>query len=629
MRVVPIVTVLLSLALTSAAAAAPVLGPQAYFAQPQSGALDEKAEPVNPTADYSGPPLEVQTTFVGRSALEPTIALDKAGNAFYVAGYFNDPGYGAGSHTYVMRSKDGNKSWQDNEPKLPGGSDDPPRDLDPFILADPDFGRVFNVSLVGAGSYVSYTDDGGETWQHSAVTDPGVNDHQSIVTAIAPDANTLLTPLDPAFPKLVYYCVNEVSRTGCVLSRDGGRTWQSTGGSAYLGAGTNPGDSGIGPVCSALTGHLQSDRAGRVIQPSGHCGQPYVSITEDGGTTWNQILVNDKIRAADTHTEMYADSEGNYYYVWIDPVHFLPWMATSTDAGKTWSDPVNVAPPGVHSVNFPTIVAGEKGRVAITFSGSTGADEESKTRPWNAYVAMSTNALDKEPLFVSTIANRKGDPIHRGPCRGRCGGVFDFADIQLSPVDGLFWATSSDSCTDDDGCNDAYDSEDLPATQTPGKANGMAIRQLGGPKLTGPLPQVTATRGPVPAAGPAAQRDTTKPVVRLAVSKRSFKVRRPKLGRRARTAARFTTRLSESATVLIRIDRLTTARKARKGGKRRTKATRVGALQTSAAGGVNRLSFTGKVGRRYLKRGRYRAVAIARDPAGNVGRSKAVKFRVR
>ena len=619
MRVVPILTVLLVLALPAAASAQSyVLGPQAYFAQPQSGPLDEKAEPVNRPAEYSGPPLEVMWTEVGRQALEPTIALDKSGNAFYVAGYFDEPDNGVGSHTYVMRSQDGNKTWQDKEPTIAGATEDPPRDLDPWIYADPDFGRVFNIGLIGAGSYLSYTDDAGETWNHSAVTDPGVNDHQSIVTALAPDANTLLTPLDPAFPKLVYYCVNEVSRTGCVLSRDGGQSWISTGGSAYYGAPTNPAElEAGGPVCSALTGHLQSDLQGRVLQPAGHCGLPMVSVTEDGGTTWTQHLVDEDIRAADTHTEMFADNEGNYYYVWIDPVHFLPWMATSKDAGATWSDPVNIAPPGVHAVNFPTIVAGEKGRVAITFSGTTDPDEESKVRPWNMYVLMSTNALDREPLFISNIANQKGDPIHRGPCRGRCGGIFDFADIQMSPVDGAFWATSSDSCIAEDGCNDAYEG-DLPPSATPGVANGVAIKQTGGPKLTGPLPPSTATPGPLLPPGPAAQRDRRKPKVKLSISKRSFKIVKPKAGKRAKVLSRFELKLSESATVTVRIDRL-----------RGKKAKKAGVLSSSAAKGRTRLSFTGKVGRGYLKRGRYRAVAIARDAAGNIGRSKAVKFKVR
>jgi hypothetical protein len=623
MRPAVCLALLFSLLVPAAATAQDyVLGPQAFYGQRLSGPVPEAAEPVNRPAEYSGPPLTVQTTYVGRQALEPTIALDKMGNAFFPAGYFAPPDNGVGSHTILMRSKDGNKSWEDIEPATQAGIADPPRDLDPWVYADPDFGRVFDIGLLGAGSYLSWSDDGGETWNSSAVTDPGFNDHQSIVTALAPDGNALLTPLDPSFPKLVYYCVNEVSRTGCVLSRDGGRAWTSTGGSAYLGAGASEGDEGIaGPVCSALTGHLQSDIHGRVLQPAGHCGQPYLAITEDGGNTWTQVVVSKHVRAADTHTEMSTDRAGNYYYVWQDPVHYLPWMAVSTDAGKTWSDPVNIAPPGVHAVNFPTIVAGEPGRVAIAFSGTTDPDEESDLRPWNQYVMVSTNALAAEPLFLSNIANQKGDPIFRGQCRGRCGGIFDFGDIQMSPVDGLFWATSSDSCTEESGCSDGYAGE-FATSKTPGEANGMAIRQTGGPTLTGPLPAATATPGVALKPGPAAQVDTTKPAIKLGLSKRSFRVVKPKGRRVAKAPTRFTLTMSESATVTIRIDRLT-----RKGKK--TKAKKVGSLSTSAATGANRLSFTGKVGKAYLRRGSYRATAVARDSAGNVGRSKAVTFKVR
>jgi photosystem II stability/assembly factor-like uncharacterized protein len=610
--------VLLALLVFAApAAAAPVLGPQAFFGARQHGPLDEKAEPANAPADYKGPPIEVLSTYVGRSAIEPTIALDKMGNAFFPAAYFEDPAYGAGGHTYLMKSSDGGKSWKDIEPATAAG-EDPPRDLDPWVYGDPDFGRIFDIGLIGAGSYLSYSDDGGETWRSSAVTDPGVNDHQSIVAAIAPDTNPLLTPSDPAFPKLIYYCVNEVSRTGCTVSRDGGMSWVPTGGSAYYGAGTNPGDSNIGPVCSALTGHLQADPEGRVLQPAGHCGQPYVSITSDGGTTWDQILVNKDIRAADTHTELSSDADGNLYYVWIDPVHYLPWMATSTDHGAKWSDPVLLAPPGVWAVNFPTIVAGEAGRVAITFSGTTDPDEESTLRPWNQYVMMSTNALAAQPLFISNIANQVGDPIYRGSCRGRCGGIFDFDDIQMSPVDGTFWATSSDSCTDSNDCNAAYEG-DLPSSATPGDALGFSIHQTGGPKLTGPLPEIAPATpaGPAVLGGPA-QLDTVKPRVRLTLTKRAFKVSRVRGRKPVKAATRFTLRMSEPAAVTIKIQRLR--------GKR---AKQVGVLRTSTAAGLNRLPFTGRIGRATLGRGRYRAIATARDTAGNVGRSKRVSFRVK
>jgi len=617
-RLLLVLATLATLAVPAVAKAAPVLGPQAYFGTQVQGKLDEKAEPANRAADYSGSTPQFLSTYVGRKAIEPTIALDTRGNAFYTASFFEEPVNGAGGHAYLMRSSDGGKSWETIEPATEFGVD-PPRDLDPYVHGDPDFGRIFDIGLFLAGSYLSYSDDSGETWKTTVVSDPGVNDHQTIVTAFPPGDNPTLVPTDPAFPKLVYYCVNEVSRTGCTVSIDGGRTFRPTGGSAYFGSATSPEEAGNGPLCSALHGHIQADKEGRIYVPAGHCGLPYIAVTEDGGTNWERIVVNKDIRSASPHNEVAVDKAGNLFYTWIDPVHYLPWMATSTDQGKTWSKPVMIAPPGVHSVNFPTIVAGEAGRVAVYFNGSTDPDEESGTRPWNAYVTVSTNALSAEPLFTSNIANRVGDPIHRGSCRDRCGGVFDFADIQVSPVDGTIWATSSDSCTEENGCNDGYDG-DFPASGTPGASDGFSIHQTGGPNLIGPLAaQPPATPLGAPQPGGPAQLDRTKPTIRLGVTKKTFRVVKRKRRKAAKAVTRFTYRLSESATVAIRIDRLRGKKKAR----------RVGTLSTSGAKGPNRLPFTGKVGRAFLRRGTYRAVAVARDSAGNLGRSAVVKFRVR
>jgi hypothetical protein len=566
---------------------------------------------VNRPARYSGPPLTVEQHYVGHKALEPTVALDKAGNAFYVAAYWSPTLANQLAAPTLMRSSDAGRTWE----AIPGNATGSESQLtvDPFVYGDADFGRVFNVDLLLAGSQVSYTDDGGATWASTVATDAGANDHQSLVSGLAPDANTLLTPLDPSFPKLVYYCVNEVSRSGCSLSRDGGRSWAPTGGSPYLGAGTNPGDGGnAGPVCSALAGHLQTDLNGRLMQPSGHCGQPYLSISEDGGTTWQQILVDAEIRAAEPHTEVATDRANNLHYLWHDPVHFLLWMASSRDHGKTWTDPVNVVPPGVHSVNHGTIVAGESGRVAVSFVGSTTADEESPNRPWNQYVVVTPDAFAPEPLMLSAIGHRAGDPVLRGSCRGRCGGLFDFGDIQISPVDGAIWATGSDSCTAERDCNTAYDAEDLSATATPGDADGFVIRQTGGPLLTGPLEPFSAEPATPAPAGPAAQRDRLRPTVRLTLSRRSFRIRPP------RTATVFRLRLSESATVSVRIQQ-----------RRRGRWRKVGALDTSAASGVTGLRFKGLVNGRRLRRGRYRATAYARDSAGNTGHSRTVAFRIR
>ena len=591
--------------LPAAAAAQAPPGTQAYYGQRQSGPLAEDAEPVNRPARYAGPPLEVEQHYTGHKALEPTVALDKAGNAFVTAAYWSAATAEKLAEPALLRSSDQGRTWREIVAPSSIGSKSP-LTVDPYVHADPDFDRVFDVNLLLGGSQVSYSDDGGETWSTTAATEAGANDHQSLVAGVAPDANSLLAPLDPSFPKLVYYCVNEVARSGCSLSRDGGRTFAPTPGTPFVGGGTDPADDeGIagGPVCGSVTGHVQTDLEGRVMLPSGRCLQPYLAISEDGGTTWRQSLVSEHIRSAVFHTEVAPDQGRNLHYVWIDRLHFLPWMASSRDHGETWTDPVSLAPPGVHSVNHLTVVAGEPGRVAVTFMGSTTPDENASNRPWNQYVVLTSDAFAREPLFLSAIGHRAGDPIFRGPCRGRCGGLFDFGDIQVSPVDGAIWATGSDSCTAATRCNSAYESEDLPAEPTPGTADGFVIRQTGGPRLTGPLPPLKAEPADALAPGPAAQRDRTRPVVRLSVP---------------RGRLEFRLRLSESATVTVRIQQ-----------RRRARWRTVGRLDTSAARGATRLRFDGVVDRRRLRRGHYRAIAFARDSAGNSARSRAVAFRIR
>lgn len=172
-----------------------------------------------------------------------------------------------------------------------------------------------------------------------------------------------------------------------------------------------------------------------------------------------------------------SDTAGNLYYVWWDQKHHLPYLSISRDHGATWSTPLMIAPPGVFEVNFPTITAGDPGKIAITFPGTTVNDQQDSTRPWNSYVVISTNALDPDPLFLSNVANDPNDPVHRGDCLGRCAGMFDFLDIQVSPADGTPWATAVDTCTGACVTN---------PNAAPDSMRGIAIQAPGVPILTVP-----------------------------------------------------------------------------------------------------------------------------------------------
>jgi hypothetical protein len=129
-----------------------------------------------------------------------------------------------------------------------------------------------------------------------------------------------------------------------------------------------------------------------------------------------------------------------------------------------------------------------RGRIAISFPGTTVEDSGDLTRPWDYYVVTSIDALSPNPTFVSNIANQSGDPVHRGDCPSRCGNMFDFLDVIISPAEGLpIWATVVDTCTKLDNCRNDEDAigfnEDDSTHGVSSDMKGKWVRQIGGPGL--------------------------------------------------------------------------------------------------------------------------------------------------
>jgi len=147
-----------------------------------------------------------------------------------------------------------------------------------------------------------------------------------------------------------------------------------------------------------------------------------------------------------------------------------------------------IAPPGVREGQFPVVAAGAEGRIAISFPGTTVRDQGDLTRPWDQYVVLSNDALRDRPVFVSNIANRPTDPVHRGDCPGRCGNMLDFLDVIVSPAPKHpVWATTVDTCTKLSNCKSNPDAlgfdEDSSSDNTARDMRGIYIRQISGPKL--------------------------------------------------------------------------------------------------------------------------------------------------
>jgi hypothetical protein len=286
--------------------------------------------------------------------------------------------------------------------------------------------------------------------------------------------------LDQKFPEILYYCFNRVVDSNCGRSLDGGQSFLPTATPAFLGF-----DPEAGGLCGGLHGHIATDpNDGSLYLPKGHCGFPWIGISRDGGDTWRRVQVSKTVGTNGIQTAVAVDADGNMFYTWWDNEEQLPYLATSTDRGLTWSDPLMIAPPGVNEVNFPTIAAGSRGRIALTFPGTKSDNRGDKNRPWNAYVVISTNALASNPLFLSTTGNPLSDPIHRGDCQNRCAGMFDFLDVIVSPHDGAMWATATDTCTTQNNCINSSAAGNSPSGRgVSSDMDGVAIRQVGGPRI--------------------------------------------------------------------------------------------------------------------------------------------------
>jgi hypothetical protein len=129
----------------------------------------------------------------------------------------------------------------------------------------------------------------------------------------------------------------------------------------------------------------------------------------------------------------------------------------------------------------------------------------------------------------------------------------------------------------------------------------------------------TATKAPAGNAK-APVKDAKAPVLgRVSLRPRTFALDRPQPAKatRHRRGATLRFRLSENAAVRFSI---------RRSSKR--KASAVGSLRLSGRAGANSTRFRGRVGKKWLRPGRYRGTLVATDRAGNRSVAKRLSFRI-
>jgi hypothetical protein len=445
-----------------------------------SGMKVHYADGVEAPADaYPGDLPVFDERYVGdRGAGEPTVGVNAHGTAIFPSIAFDVAG-GQLASTRVFISKDNGTTWEDRSPQIAGLAAAAPTSLDPYVYADPATGRLFTIDLYVGCSNLSWSDDDGASW----LTNPiacglPVNDHQTLTSGpfVAP------VPATPVYPRVLYYCVNQIGASTCTHSLDGGLSWIA-GQPPYPGV-EAPGEGTSGGLCGGLHGHIfASEKTGTLFVPKGQCGRAQVARSTDNGLTFTQINVAPGVSFDGHDGAVSTDSAGNVYYFFLDGNTF-PRLVVSRDDGASWGPVLNVTMPGVTAAKFPAITAGADGHIAFTYVGTTvkggfAGDQDNAT--WSAYIGMSLNAADDTPVFASTPVRDSADPIKRGACVDRCDGMFDFIDIQIQPTTGQVWSSMVDLCND--ACAAPAGTPSDPIT-----SRGAVGVQVGGTMLGSRLP---------------------------------------------------------------------------------------------------------------------------------------------
>ena len=381
-------------------------------------------------------PVDVTSSYIGHDAGEPTLGVDEKGLPFVAAAETISLN-GQAPEVDVMRGDRSGREWEVVSPRA-AAVNAHSHTGDPYVYVDnhSEGSRIFTIDLqLFACSLISFSDDGGESW----VTNPfgcgrPVNDHQTLFAAPPVSSTTI------GYPNVVYYCFHDVVSSSCTKSLDGGVGFTPTGGTSF----TNPPDASAG-FCGGLHGHGYGDADGAIYIPKVHCGVPWLAISRDEGATWTRVMVSD-MSAAGHEASVATDGKGNIYYAFIGS-DLLPYLSTSRNGGKSWSEPLMIAAPGVREASLPSLDTGPGGRVVVAYMGSEHPPRSAPAeKSWHGYLTSSWDGASRAPHFLSVRVGSADDPLLRGPCeQTKCGPVWDFIDVVIDD-EGNVWSVWVDGC---------------------------------------------------------------------------------------------------------------------------------------------------------------------------------------
>ena len=308
------------------------------------------------------PLLQGDPDFAG----EPSIGVDqRTGAALFMAG--------TNTLKVTMDPATSQVTWADASPVF-GSS----QNLDPILSTDPSTGTTLAGGDTGACSVMFRSTDDGTSWLPTAPC-TGTYDHPTV--GWAPSA---VTPGKDIW----YYCQQGPDEHNCAASSDDGLTWLPGATTGLL-------------TCIGLHGHIKGSADGYAYLPGKSCFDASSNLvvggeyTHDDGLTWTEYTIPGASSTA-FDPAVTVSPDGTLYEAWQDSATSHPMIASSKDHGATWSPTVDLyaatGSPLVAST-FPTLVAGDTGRLAYSFLGTAVGSGDPNTTGfhgvWYLYTSYS------------------------------------------------------------------------------------------------------------------------------------------------------------------------------------------------------------------------------------------------
>lgn len=134
--------------------------------------------------------------------------------------------------------------------------------------------------------------------------------------------------------------------------------------------------------------------------------QLFLAKSVDAGQTWmlKQVFQAPAgTSVAHVFPSLALDSAGDIFIAFSDGA--TSFLIHSADGGVTWSIPVRVNQgANAKTAVEPWVVAGDSGKVAVFFYGTSDPDFNSSSAQWSIYMSQSLNALAPTPTFAITAA---------------------------------------------------------------------------------------------------------------------------------------------------------------------------------------------------------------------------------